>query len=690
MNTLWFKLQRAICSRRPLAGERQQESLARLRERGRGEGKKPKNSILILLLTLQPVIGLAQDKPLLQKGKQTLYQRVLTTPTCRLLDKPAGNGGKAQPAFSRFYVYQRQKQGADEWLKVGADSYGKTAGWLNAACTVEWKMQMTLALTNPAGRDPLLFFKDKATPLQLLEQEDPKKQLVPILTNIKNNGKDPAVLAREPEYAVDMAKNFYLLPVLEAEEVFSEQGFRVRLLNVASVSAAEKKAPDEQKKKNEAQTLKGFNAAVVFVIDTTISMNPYIERTREAVKRIYQTVEKEKLQNQVKFGLVAFRSNVKAAPGLEYVSKLVVNPAEVKDGKDFIEKTEKDNLQQARVSSPLFDEDSYAGVMKALDNIPWNQFGARYIVLITDAGAIDGDNPLSSTGFNAEQVRLEAQYRGVAIYALHLKTPSGIKNHSTAEIQYKNLTHNNLLNKPLYYPVNAGDVGEFGNMLDRLSSAITSQVKAAYRGDMAAGSALTADKNYGKEKKQTLDDDAELLGYAMRLAWLGEQNSSKAPPVFKAWISDRDFTHQEKPTTDVRVLLTKSQLSDLAELVKQIADAANDGLISPTDMFERLRQVAATMGKDPNQLQDKNLKLNQMGLMAEYLEGLPYLSEVLNLDEDTWKSMSGLEQEKFIRRLTTKLRYYQRYNADVDRWVSLAPGSDPREHVYPVPLEALP
>jgi len=673
---------------RPITGKRPRPPLARLREWGREEGKT--GILLALIFTLLPITVFAQDKPLLQPGKQTLYQRVLTTPGCRLLDKPAASNGQAQPAFSRFYVYQRQKQGADEWLKVGADSYGKTAGWLNAACTVEWKMQMTLALTNPAGRDPLLFFKDKATPLQLLEQEQPQKQLAPILANLKNNGRDPAVVAREPEYAVDMAKNFYLLPVLEAEEVFSEQGFRVRLLNVASISSTENKANDEQKIKDEAQTLKGFNAAVVFVIDTTISMKPYIERTREAVRRIYQTVEKEKLENQVKFGLVAFRSNVKAAPGLEYVSKLVVNPAEVKDGKDFIEKTQKANLQQANVSSPLFDEDSYAGVMQALDNIPWNQFGARYIVLITDAGAIDGDNPLSSTGLNAEQVRLEAQYRGVAIYALHLKTPSGAKNHVSAEAQYKNLTHNNFLNKPLYYPVNAGDVGEFGSILDRLSLAITSQVKAAYRGDMAAGSAQNADKNYGKEKSKALDEDAELLGYAMRLAWLGEQNSSKAPPVFKAWISDRDFIHQEKPTTDVRVLLTKSQLSDLAGVVKQIADAANDGLISPTDMFERLRQVAATMGKDPNQLQDKNLKLNQMGLMAEYLEDLPYLSEVLNLDEDTWKSMAGLEQEKFIRRLTTKLRYYQRYNADVDRWVSLAPNSDPREHVYPVPLEALP
>jgi hypothetical protein len=51
---------------------------------------------------------------------------------------------------------------------------------------------------------------------------------------------------------------------------------------------------------------------------------------------------------------------------------------------------------------------------------------------------------------------------------------------------------------------------------------------------------------------------------------------------------------------------------------------------------------------------------------------------VLSLDEETWKSWDGLEQERFIRRLNTKLNYYQRYNEDADRWVALAPDSDPR------------
>ena len=234
----------------------------------------------------------------------------------------------------------------------------------------------------------------------------------------------------------------------------------------------------------------------------------------------------------------------------------------------------------------------------------------------------------------------------------------------------------------------------FGQKVDALAGAITAQVKAAYMGDDAIGSALNAKQDVAAQKdpaEQKMLDDAALIGHAMQLAYLGEKTNSQAPPVFEAWITDRDLIKQNIPTTDVRVLLTKAQLSDLSDVMKQILDAANEGLISPTEMFDRLRSVAATMGADPNQLkQNGNAKLADMGVLGEYLEDLPYQSEVLNLDEETWKSWDGLAQERFIRNLSTKLRHYQRYNADVDRWVALAKDSDARDNVYPVPLEMMP
>jgi hypothetical protein len=645
-----------------------------------------------LLACLSPALH-AAEQPLLQEGKKTLFQRVLTTPGCKLSAAAGGAPGAVQPTFSRYYVYERtQAAGNADWLKVGPDSYGKTVGWLPASCTVDWKMQLTLAFTNPANRDRLLFFKDRGTVEGILDAPDPVSKVAPLRADLKHSKPAPGVLAQEPEYFVDLQKQFYLLPVLSGEEVMTEAGFRTRLLNVASVSKADEKAQAAAASAtttaagNSASQLKEFSAAVVFVIDSTISMDPYIERTREAISKVYKQIEAQNLGKQVKFGLVAFRSSTKAVPGLEYVSKMYADPNQVKDGADFLAKVA--DLKQAGVSSSSFDEDAYAGVMHSIDKVDWRNFGARYVVLITDAGAIEGDDKLSGTGLSADQVRLEAANPGVAIYTLHLMTKAGVKDHAKAQAQYQNLSTYPGTQTSLYYPVNAGDVQEFGRKVDSLAEAITAQVKAAYMGDDAIGSALNA-KQDPAEKKML--EDAALIGHAMQLAYLGEKNSSQAPPVFQAWITDRDLIKQNVPTTDVRVLLTKSQLSDLSDVMKQILDAANEGLISPTEMFDRLRSVAATMGADPNQLkQNGNAKLADMGVMGEYLEDLPYHSEVLNLDEETWKGWDGLAQEKFIRTLSTKLRHYQRYNADVDRWVSLAKDSDARDDVYPVPLEMMP
>lgn len=331
--------------------------------------------------------------PLLQEGKKTLYQRVLTTPGCALHEAPGGKPGAVQPTFSRFYVYAGKDEAGKSWVQVGPDSFGKTLGWLDRSCTVDWRMQMSLAFTNPAGRDRMLFFKDRSALDAVFNAIDPVEKIAPVRQQLKTKGQAPGIVAQEPELFVDMAKNFYLLPILGGEEVMTEQNMRVRVLNVASVSAADavdsaKAGQDQSTAHERTKQIKEFSSAVVFVIDSTISMDPYIERTREAVRKIYAKVEAEKLGDKVKFGLVAFRSSTKAVPALEYVSKIYADPNKVKDGADFMAKVAE--LKQAKVSSSAFDEDAYAGVMDAVNSIDWRPYGARYVVLITDAGAIEG------------------------------------------------------------------------------------------------------------------------------------------------------------------------------------------------------------------------------------------------------------------------------------------------------------
>ncbi len=646
---------------------------------------------LLLCLGLQDQV-LANQQPLLMDGKKTLYQRVLTRPGAIVYKKLGDENGLQQAAFTRYYVYQRKQQLDQEWIEVGPDSRGTKIGWVKADVTTPWKQQLTLAFTHPAGRERVLFFKNKSDLEKILTAESPADEIASIRNKITTDSVDQRIISIESDKPVDINKDFYLLPILQAEEVYTVTGER-NMLEVASVSQFDKH--ENANNDSPSLLLRRFKAAVVFVIDSTISMGPYIDRTKDAVKQIYTQIEEEGLSDRIKFGLVAYRSNVNAVPGLEYTTRMYVDPVEVKDGKDFLTKVA--DLKAANVSSSLFNEDSYAGIMDALSNIEWTEFGARYIVLITDAGAIDGDNHLSSTGFGSEQVREEAKFRGVAIYNLHLKTSRGEKNHQQAEAQYKVLSSSPLLEKPLYYPVDMGLVDEFGRIVDGLAKSVVNLVNNAYQGKSVAGSAKTADQKFGQSEDKdtseadTISRDIALMGHAMQLSYLGRESGAKVPTVFNAWISDAVIEEPTKKAVEVRVLLTKNQLSDMYQVVKSITDAVLEGMISPDNFFSQLRSAAATLGRDPNQInQSQNAKLSELGLIGEYLDDLPYHSFILGLDQEAWAQLGPHQQDAILKDLNKKLKYYEYSNDDNDRWISLAEGSDPADYVYPVPIEMLP
>lgn len=680
--------------------------------------------LLLAIVALGADPAAAAGAPLLMEGKQTIFQRVLTRPGASLVQQPGAADGRAQPALSRFYVYGRKTVGNTEWVEVGGGVHGKVEGWLDANATLPWKQQMALTFTNPANRERTLMFDSREQLMDLLLAEDPGVASAPLREAVEAGKPAPGVVSIEPREYIDFSKQFYLLPILEAEEVVTHQGY-VRALQIASVTEEEGVDPTAaaaqsggasgatsaqqtsgQQSSGEAAALRSFSATVTFVIDSTISMGPYIDRVREAVRRIYDRIEQANLLDQIKFGLIAYRSNIEKAPGLQYVSKVFVDPNAVEGGEDFLNKVA--GLGPADVSSARFDEDAYAGVMTALETVDWSAFGGRYLVLITDAGALEGSDALSGTRLGAEQVRLEAEELGVAIYALHLKTPQGRNNHASAERQYEALSYNKVLQKPLYYPVESGSVAAFGSVVDQLGAAIVEQVEAAAMGEEAAGSARTASgaapsqpasapgTNDGSEDVAAqIKADARLLGHAMQLAYLGRQQGTEAPDLFKAWLADRAFGNFAVPTTEVRVLLTKNQLSDLRDVVKAILDAGEQSqdpdAVSTADFFDLLRSSAAHLARDPNQLSNPDAaRLGELGLLGEYLDDLPYKSQVMTLTADEWEQWSISQQEDLLDTLRRKLRHYQIYHDDSDRWVSLGGTGDPGEAVYPVPIDALP
>ena len=651
-----------------------------------------KRIVLVVFIVMTPLFAAAAepvddgDRPLLMEGKHTLYQRVLSTPGARLAAEPGGQGHTAVIPFTSFYVYARREHGGTQWVQVGTDRHGTRTGWLPAATTLEWNHGLTAAFRNPADHDRVLLFKDSASLRQLAQEED-LTAYDRLYTQAQQEmlSPDAPVVAIQPPGFIDIQDDFYLIPIRQHQDIYLGNE-RARMLQVSSVPLPR----TEDSVRETAVPTQAYSAGLAFVIDSTLSMDPYIERTREAVRKIYDTLGNASLLGDVSFGLVAFRDNPdSAAPGLDYLTRTYVNLEQGRDAASFLSRV--NSVRASTVSSRDFVEDAYAGVKQAIETLDWSDYAARYIVLITDAGARDADDPLSSTGMGAESLRQLAQDKGIAIFVLHLLTPATMANHAADAAQYRALAEFPGIGS-LYYGVPTGDVGKFGEALDTLAGQITEQVRLAATADGQPAEPVvppSADAQLAE-----LQAKVAKLGYALRMKYLQQTEGGQVPEVFDAWLLDRDFRNPERAAVDVRVLLTRDQLSDLHDVLAAVLEKAEEGMLSPQTFLDELQSLAATMTRDPGQLGAAGVgqgsSLADLGFMREYIEDLPYTPEVMGLSLDDWQSWSTKQQVAFVTRLEDKLDYYRALHDHTDLWVSLDNGPVSGDSVYPVPLEVLP
>jgi serine/threonine-protein kinase PpkA len=455
-------------------------------------------------------------------------------------------------------------------------------------------------------------------------------------------------------------------------------GQQSRLLHVATVPLQESKAIAD-----------AYRTGIVFVIDTTISMGPYIDRTRAIMRRVYQSIAAAKLSDQVSYGLVAYRDNTAAVPGLDFVARTYARLADGTSGETFLSRIAA--VRPAAVSSEGFNEDSYAGIDHAIKSIDWSDYYARYIILITDAGPrVEGD-PLSTTGLDTASLRRLASDRDIVLGVFHLLTPAGAANHAYAEEHYRSLTNLSGIGD-FYYPVETGDVASFDTVLTAMTDQLTAQVREAASGrpPVRLGAASTS-----ATELEAFQNKVARLGYALRMRYLQEKTGQGVPALFDAWMVDRDIAAPAERSVDVRVLLTRDQLSDLHEVLQQVLITAEEGTLAPADFLDELKSLAASISRDPQAVKTATRavggrSLADLGYMREYLEGLPYKSEVMNLDLSIWQQWPAQRQFEFINQLDGKVAYYRALHDNIDLWVSLDGGPVDGDSVYPLLLEALP
>ena len=615
-------------------------------------------------------------RPLLMAGKKTLFQRVLSKPGAKLSSDAGSAPGKALPAFSVLYVYQRKDVGGQPWVRVGAATDGRSDGWLPATQVSDWKQSLVLKFTERSGRAPVMFLRQSGEVEKLLA--DPaaaKNVLAKAQKNSEDNGQ---VLALEPAASAVPQNQFYLLPIFDSKESFDENGQPVQLLNVASIDPGSSPVAKPATPILNANA-DAFRTAVVLVVDTTVSMQPYIDQVRDVVHELQTRIAERGELDSVSFGLVGFRNSIKKTPGLEYVAKTLITLDQGRDPQRFLDMARQ--VKASTVSSHSFNEDAFAGVMQAVEGMDWSGYGGRIILLVTDAGALRKNDPFAATQMNEAEVRQAALGKQIKIYALHLRTDAGKKTHAGAESQYRILTADaNPQIGDLYTPVPGGDVRKLGERVDEIGTVFANLVHQVRSNTPQAVPTLSS--------APSLADKSAAVGYAMHMDFLGRKTASQAPQLVSAWTADRDLTNPALPAFQVCVMLTKLQLNDLQQSLKLIVDAARKTQTSPKDFFQEIASASAYMSRDPQALR-KGGNLADGGILGEYLEGLPYRSKSLNMTQDLWLSLSVAEQEDFIDELDSKIRLYETFHNDVANWVRFG-DAEPGDALYRVPLSTLP
>ena len=667
-----------------------------------------------------------QVTPVKVPGKTLLPLRILARPLSNVYkeaDEKSDIVEENVPVFQSYFVYTCPKTSiegteAEGWYEVGTDNRGTILGWMKAEDVMEWKQSMCLAYEHPEGRKPVLMF-EKLDALQKLVKspsEERKKAAEAYYQTVdsKKFPKDFPIISMEPKDAIDIKEQFYLLPILEYAPIDIE-GREGRLLKLASATKSERggatlKNPEggtvnlegntikpEANPVSKAKLLKKLEMDIVYVVDMTRSMHPYIKATLEAVNDMTKFITQDaEVEKSVKFGFWGYRDSMDI-PGIEFhtrnfTSKLLP----VQEFEKILADIEK-KQERFTTGSEDYPEDVFSGIDKAMQETKWTEDALHIIVLVGDAPSHEPGHKWNYSGASATTLRTFADDNKFSIFSLHIKEPKAQDYWDLAEEQFRTLSKNRGVNDASYCSVQSTEMNEFAQATQTIAGDLVNMVKAAKKGDMkeivAAVQTGSPQSDSSHSSSPQADDSVKSkvanMGYAALVDWLGREGETKAPRDIIAWVTDKDLIEPAVQSLNVRILVNKKQLDSLKTVLQEIMTAGRRGIIGGDKFFSQLQAVPSAASRGGDQIKNA-ISLADTGLIPEFMHDLPYQSQIMGLSNDLWGSWSPDQQEEFLNEIDTKIKLYASIHDNPKSWIPLNKGDDMDEYVCAVSLEALP
>ena len=701
-------------------------------------------SFIVLLIFAGTITGVTAStnqstgrRPVIIEGKKVLPLRIITRPFSHIYAEPDDQPDILQenvPTFSIFFVYSTPKE-IPGWYEVGTDNRGNVKGWMKEEDVIEWKQAMTMSFTPSAGRRQTLFFDHKEILEELAEDEMRAEEVQSIRNTIDRYLKDPqenslpetfSVAAMEPAQFVDKNKRPYLMPVISFEDI-EDFDREANILEIASAVKGTRKDPknigslwEERQAPDDysfsaipvSNTINRWKADVVFVIDATASMQPYIDGTKVVVKETAKAIAESAIEGEISFGLVAYRDSIKEIPEIEYTSKIFCNFEEGTDLDTFLKNVEP--VVAADVGSVQFDEDVWAGIKTAISDpkMKPRDGASLFVILIGDAAAHDFPHSFATTKMTASELRQQADLRtnaegaarSATIAGLHLITEEAKRdnNHVKASRQFMQLVNKDPYSgRALYFPVKDGDPDSFkeqaGILVNQFVEALrkSKHEKALASGAQAEITASTAQPAPAQVRKSAsgsegIEQAMQGAILAAQLEWLGskhtEEGTVNPPRDIRAWVVDADLENTNH----------KRHGSPTAHHQEQSRRFEENHGLHPQgcDQYRSKRAPASFRSFKALWLLRREIRTWPDGTSPSagrdccrsLSKDFRIRAKLLDLTDQMWVEMGPTERDAIMNEVESKLALYESFYNDSSMWVRLHESDEPGDYVMFIPM----
>lgn len=416
---------------------------------------------------------------------------------------------------------------------------------------------------------------------------------------------------------------------------------------------------------------------IVWVIDMTMSMQPYIDAVAEAIFNASIAMREQiGADEKIRFGLVGFRDDVEGAPWLEFVTRNFT--PELLSTSEFEALMKEGKIRAADQSTGDFPEEVFPGVREGARSA-WREKSAKIMILIGDASSHPLGHPKNTENLSEEAVKALLNEQNIYLAAVLLANPESSADSEVADKQFRTLSE--LDGGSAFHRMQVTAAGAGGAELAKTLKQVAVDII-----DFASSNDMSRLSGKGAEDK---DEAGAAIKKAIRAAAVDYLGQEAEPPAdITAWVADRDIGSLDKQAFEVRVVVTRKDVMELKQLLTVVLAAVRAGAKSDSGFIEDTTRGSAAVAMDLALKDDEKFK--DSGLVPRWINSLPYRSPALSYSIEEFLQQPADDRTKFEERIANLINAYEQVLSNTDVWHALNDKDVEEGQVHLLPLKLLP